>query len=206
MEYALELVGVVERSVVRVPVNLFNGVKEIGKMSGFSGKRKFFSSWLSNIRFVEFLYALIKTPFVQHGPLYRIIYIIVKVYLEQFPEDALKKTAEGLGLLFARRAGKIILVPVLAEFLTEQIMCACGVKLALREVLSSVVGAALAIALYEGTVEQAEAASKLLKAHHPNIYHELRIRNLDMGYFMVEKPLNTFLKKHKVAYTKASSV
>ena len=196
---SLDFLTDVGRSISRIPFNLFDGVKEISKMSGIEGKRNFLQAWRTNTRFAELVLQLLKTPFTKHGPILQIVFIVTKEYFKHFPDQVLVAAAKKAGIIISERASKALILNELADAVTIGIVWACGINMALKKTIRTIIGSTLLIVMIEGAIERAERASQQLKATCPAIYHQLRIRNLDLGYFLVEKPL----KKYIEAYNRA---
>ncbi len=172
--------------------NLWFGIDRTAKDLNLLGGKKGKIARFETKRFVIDIAACAKMALHKENPIFHLILIVVEEYYKLFPEIALKAIAKKAGIIAAYAAGKYMICRTLALKITKAIIIKYLQNEALKAVLTKIAGCALSVLMIQGVIEEASRAANRLRIKQPVLYTKLKKHNLEMMYFLVEKPLSKY--------------
>ena len=119
--------------------------------------------------------------------------LIIKNSLSYLPNDLLKqivgKVIATSASLLSRQAILLILSEHIAHSLLKGVVASALTRLTLRLGVGSLTGGIL----IQGLLSRAAESSRNLKIKHPKLWVELYNMDLDMLYFLFEKPIAHYM-------------
>lgn len=189
--------------IVSIPKDLVDGVERTAEDIGLFGKEVQQENALERER----LWSLIENVFKSSAPLVTLVEIILTDFFDKVPDEVLEKMinkalpyinqmvigdddqAEAAVRRKARREMKKALINLVNRKVVEK-----AIQRAIAKRIAKIgVGLAVSALLFQGLIEQASDASKRLQMSHPRLHQELKNRDLDMIFFLVEDYLQPFL-------------
>ena len=190
----LTLLESIGDGIISLPVTLWHGIERTGRDLGFDGSQSFEEAWAQNKRLYDLLVRV--GGFVIHernSPLAQAVEIILKNYYETLPECAKRRINNAAGKKLGYFGGKIavnaIVVKKIAKKTSDKLMKTTFFT-RIPKLLIKEAGLILSI---QGTIYESAQASERLKAKFPKIWMEMKKHDLDMLYFLIEKPMQKYL-------------
>ncbi len=190
----LTLLESIGDGIISLPETLWHGIERTGRDLGFDGSQPFEEAWAQNWRLLKLLEHTVKYVVRDYRtPLVRSVEIIFKNYYETLPECAKRKINNAAGKKVAYLGGKIavnaIVVKEIAKKISDKLMKTTFFT-RIPKLLIKEAGLILSI---QGTIYKSAQASERLKAKFPKIWLEMKKHDLDMLYFLIEKPMQKYL-------------
>lgn len=171
--------------IVSIPMDLLYGARRTAEDLGLYGREVQRDNFDEDIRVIN----LIISAFQSRDALARMVEIILTDFFDKVPDEALKKMIQkSLPIVAGQQAGRIGMKIALVNLVTRKVT-----EKALQKIVAKRITKVVNIILVQGIIEQASNASKRLQNSHPRIHQELKSRNLDMLFFVVEDQLQPFL-------------
>jgi hypothetical protein len=212
------------KSVVSIPETWWHGLVRTGEDLGLGNdcqeRYKNFKqldecqfdsvkqAWGENVRLFFLLIKVGRFVFSDYrNPVLQAVEIILKHYYETLPECAKRALIKKLALKAASAGTHFGLSYLLARTVSKTISNRIAKTEATKKLISSSVKAAGLFLTIQGAIYTSAQASRRLRAKYPQIYFEMKKHDLDMLYFLIEKPMAKYLnaitsyKIHKKVYT-----
>jgi len=188
----LEALG---EGVISVPETLWDGVKRTGEGLAFWDTKEEVKIGGQNERAYEVLKEIFKYGIADyHSPIEQTIRIILYHFYESLPHAEKKRIVNAAARKGLFLTSKVITSAALSVVVAKFIVKKLGKDVVLKKLLGIIVRAEFNLLAMQGLLYKAGAASDRLRAKFPRIWSELRRRNLDMVYFLVEKPMHRYLE------------
>jgi hypothetical protein len=192
---ALTVVDALAEGVISVPVSLWDGAKRTGEGLAFWNAQEEVKIGRQNDRAFHAVKGLIDYGIYKFdSPLQKLVRIILFHYYESLSSSDKEVLQEAVGKKMIYLSSRIYtsanLSVEVAARLTSKIVATSAVKSLYRNVTKI----EFTLLTAQGLLYKAGAASDRLKAKFPKIWHELMLKDLDMLYFIVEKPMQKYLE------------
>ncbi|SBS39862.1 hypothetical protein MSP8887_04042 [Marinomonas spartinae] len=192
--YLKEISTAVFDGIISIPTDLFHGVIRTYEDVGGKGKKVRLENLEEDKRALKIIENAIKYARSDTGPIAQIVKIILEEFYKDIPDSIIGEVAKKLGVgavyMGSRTTTQAIIVKIVSTKLTNQI----AIKIVSKNFTRGIVGFSLGALVIQGVIEKASNSAKELKRTHPEIYRKLRERDLDMAFFLVEKPFSKLLK------------
>ncbi|QKJ86984.1 hypothetical protein PMPD1_2036 [Paramixta manurensis] len=175
--------------ITSVGVGFYDGVIRTAQGSGLAGSRLKQRNAYETERFMR----IIKSTANRQEPIRNLITIIVTDFYSKITPEGREainsQIGYGVGRISARTGSQFVLAQFIAQSLLTRMVTAEAYKRFIR------VGSSftLNVLMLQGLVEEAAKASRRMQEHYPQTYMKVSRMNLDMVYFLVEKPLQPYL-------------
>lgn len=180
--------------IIALPKTLWHGIERTGQDVGLGGLNSFDEAWGQNWRLLKLLYNIPRFAYAHaQNPLVQAIEIILKHYYETLPSCARKRIADEAINKMAYFAGKAYFNRLFVRAIAMKISKKIIGNSVLKKIARVAVKESGLILSIQGTIYESAQASQRLKAKFPKIYSEMKKRDLDMLYFLVEKPMAKYL-------------
>lgn len=192
---ALTIAEAIGEGVISVPETLLDGVKRTAEGWEFWDKEQEVKIDEQNKRAYRALKKIIKYGVKGfHSPIEKAVRIILFHFYESLPKkqrDKLLDAAIAKGLhVGSKTLTSMGLSYVISTRLTNKIIASEAIKKVFRYTMS----VEFTLLSMQGLLYQAGAASDRLQKKFPAIFVEMRNKDLDMIYFLIEKPMNKYLE------------
>ena len=177
--------------------SLANGSERMQIDLGFYGVDNFKDSWTQKERLGYQIYLLAKEGALHINLISKIVEIVMTEYYSILPEEIKNKIFQSAGLLFAHVVGKAAAAKVLTRVLLKKILYN-HTKLPNVEQIVKAADSAIYIFLAESVFDQSARGANYLKANLPRLYNKLYNENLEALFFVVQKPLEPYVKLIKL--------
>jgi hypothetical protein len=154
--------------------------------------------------------------FVKHGvksqksPLYWAIVYVLEHYYSYFPDEAVSYLAKQAGMGAAYTGGRVIIGKKLAEMIAMRIAAGIAASATYKVLAKRLgvsagasatgIGTPIGLLMAQGIMQRSSHASTRLKLKVPELYVVLkRNGDLQLIYFLIEKPLKTYIDAISVA-------
>jgi hypothetical protein len=201
---ALTVAEAIGEGIISVPETLLDGLKRTKQGLEFWNIEQEVKIGGQNERAYKALKALYKYGIADYNsPIQKAIRIILVNFFEALPDAEKKKVIDAIfkkGVYFgAKFAASIGLSMYVSGEIVERVA-----KNAVAQQLCKYLGSAeLTLLSLQGVLYKAGAASERLEKKFPKIYWELRRKNLDMIYFLIEKPMAKYLEVIRLSRMKS---
>ncbi|BEO77140.1 MULTISPECIES: hypothetical protein [Serratia] len=140
-------------------------------------------------RLLKGLAQIVKKPNV----LFDMVRFIVDDVLSKLPEPVVKKVFEGVTLSGSTYISKTQAQAIVSFAIANRVIRGASVSSFVTKFARLNTIALLSTVMVQGTIARAARSSRKLLNENPKLYYELKKRNWDMLYFLVESSLEKFL-------------
>jgi hypothetical protein len=191
---ALTVAEAIGDGVTSVPETLLDGLKRTAEGLEFWDTEQEVKIGGQNERAFAALKELAKYGIANfNSPVEKAIRIILFHFYENLPKAEKQKVIDAISrkgiYTTSKLATSAILSQIIAFRVTKAIMRGAAIKMLFR-VLSS---AELTLLSVQGLLYKAGAASDRLRKKYPIIFMQMRNQNVDMLYFLIEKPMAKYM-------------
>jgi hypothetical protein len=149
------------------------------------------------------------------SPLYKTILLILEDYYTYIPDKVLSDLSKKAGIGAGYMAGRMIIGKRLASEIAMKIAIAIAASATFKQIAKRMgisaavsgtgVGAPIGLLMIQGLMQHSSRASIRLKSKSPKLYTILqRNGNLQMLYFLLEKPLKKHIEAISIAEQNAT--
>lgn len=146
----------------------------------------------------------------RNSPLYQTIVFILEHYYSYIPDDAISSLSKQAGVGAGYTAGRMIIGKKLASTIAMKIAIAIAASATYQQIAkrlgisstasSTGIGAPIGLLMMQGLMQRSSHASMRLKNKSPKLYAILQRKgNLQLLYFLLEKPLEKHIKAISIA-------
>ncbi len=191
---ALSIAEALGQGMISVPETLWDGIKRTGQGLAFWDTEEEIKIGEQNRRAYHVLLDVIRYGIIKrNSPVEKAIRIILYNFYESLSPSAKEKVIEAAVLKGCFLWGKSISSAGLANYSSEVFIEQLAANSTIKTFLKFTMGATFSLLAMQGLLYKAGAASDRLRAKHPKLYQQLRAKNLDMIYFLIEKPAQKYL-------------
>jgi hypothetical protein len=199
------------KGVCSAGMDIVYGIERTGEGLGIRGADRVAQIGSENEYLAKLLVELLKHGVTTiQSPLFRIIVEILVEYYSHFPEPVLKKLAKAAAVGAGYMAGRMVIGKALAKAVAVRIAGVIASSVAYKQFArklcvsagagSTGIGIPITLLMLQGVAQRASNGSKRLSREFPELYRKLRAQNgLDMLFFLVERPLEKYLKAISLA-------
>jgi hypothetical protein len=176
---------------------------------GLEGDEKRKESWADKAGLVEQIYKTVENHDSELSPAFAITSVILKNYYNVLPPEALEYLLKKSGLYAAHYAGRTYGAKYLTMKTAKILVQSLTVKMSPAVFLENpegLAGTAIKIAgrvvdvfLLDAIFDSSAKSARYLKINYPKIYQELKVRSLEMLFFLIRKPLQKYLDAIRIA-------
>ena len=188
----LEALG---EGVISIPETLWDGVKRTGEGLAFWDTREEIKIGGQNERAYEALKEIFKYGIADYNsPIEQTIRIILYHFYESLPKSQRNKIISAAKHKSIFVTSKVMTSATLSEFVARRLAKKIIGSTVMRILIKQIVKVEFNLVAMQGLLYKAGAASDRLKAKFPRIWFELKKHNLDMVYFLIERPMKPYLE------------
>ncbi|MBN1089892.1 MULTISPECIES: hypothetical protein [Pantoea] len=180
--------GIVE-GMSSIPSGMYQGVVRTWEGSGLAGS----DLKNRNQRETERFMRLIKATADRHEPIRQLITIVINDFYAKLDNESKQAIDSKLGYGAGRMGGRIGSQFFLAQFIAKRILTRILTVEAFKRFVRVGSSLSLNILMVQGLIEEASVASRRMQNRFPMTYSKVSRMNLDMVYFLVERPLEPYL-------------
>jgi hypothetical protein len=188
-----------EQGVLSLPETFWHGIERTGQDIGLEGITSFEEAWGQNWRLMVLLEKTVKYGVMgaKHSPLIEAMIIILERYYHSLPQKEKKEVDSKLQKVVARKLGKLTAGTLFSIGVAKRISNKIIVDSFLRGLAKNLVKGVGTILSIQGIIYTSAQASQRLKYKYPKIYFKMKEKDLDMLYFLLEKPMQKYLRAIK---------
>jgi hypothetical protein len=180
--------------------SLDKGSERIEIDLGFYGVDNLKDSWTQKERFGYEVYLLAKDGVMHINLLSKIIDIVMTQYFSLLPNKATKSLLKSAGMLSAHVAGRTVAAKVMTRIFLKKILYNYT-KIPNVDKIVKVADNVIYVFLLEALLDESAKGANYLQVHLPRLYRKLYSENLESLFFIVQKPLEQYLKLIELCYT-----
>ena len=192
--YAKDLAWAAFDGFISIPQNIGYGIRRTAEDVGFLGDEPRSRNIAENKRAYNAISKAIRFARSDSGPIAQAVRVILNEFYDEIPDPVITEAAKTAGVastyMTTRIATQLALVNVISRRLTSEI----ATKVVARGLTRMGVGFSISALIVQGMLENASQSSQRLRRQHPRIYRQLRERDLDMVYFMIEEPMSDIME------------
>ncbi|MDH2432692.1 hypothetical protein QCD60_08950 [Pokkaliibacter sp. MBI-7] len=148
----------------------------------------------------------------ERNPLYKCIYNILEEYYSKFPEEILQQLASKAGVGAGYMAGRMLIGQKLAKTIALKICTVIATTTAYKQMAKKLgvsaaasatgVGIPIGLLMLQGVMQRSSHAALRLRKKCPELFSKLHVAgNLQLLYFLVEKPMHEYISTIEFANT-----
>ena len=180
--------------IVSVPETLLDGIKRTGQGLAFWDKAQEVKIGHQNNRGYAVLKGVLRYGIAQRdSPVERAARIILFNFYESLPSAEKKRLIHAAGKKGWFIVGKSSTSLALSYSAGRLFINHLALKSVTKAVSIFTMSIEFNLLAMQGVLYKAGAASDRLKSQHPRIYSQLKVKDLDMVYFIIEKPMQQYL-------------
>jgi len=188
MDAKLIAQGIVD-GLASIPQSLyFSGVRTL-EGSGFLGRDLKARNEYETERFMRVFKGLISNE----EPIRQLISIVITEFYSKLDENGKKAINDKMGYSDAKLGSRTGAQFYLARRLSDKIVAQVQTSALGGYLLRGASTLTFNVIMIQGIIEEAARASRRLAAKYTSTYVQVSPKNLDMVYFLVEKPLEPYL-------------
>lgn len=172
-----------------IPSGMYQGVLRTWQGSGLAGSDLKNRNQMETERFMR----LIKATANRHEPIRQLITVVITDFYAKLDDKGKQAIDIRLGYGVGRLGGRIGSQFILAQFIAKQILIRIVTAEAFKRFVRVGSSLSLNVLMIQGLIEEASIASRRMQSKFPMTYSKISRMNLDMVYFLVEKPLEPYL-------------
>ncbi|AVV39098.1 MULTISPECIES: hypothetical protein [Pantoea] len=180
--------GIME-GISSVPSGMYQGVVRTWEGSGLAGS----DLKNRNQRETERFMRLIKATADRHEPIRQLVTIVINDFYLKLDDEGKQAINSKLGYGAGRLGGRIGSQFILAQFIAKKILTRIVTVEPFKRFVRVGSSLSLNVIMLQGLIEEASCASRRMQMRFPVTYSKVSRINLDMVYFLVEKPLEPYL-------------
>lgn len=199
----LSVAETIGKGIVSVPETLFDGLMRTGEGLAFWNSDEEVKIGLQNERAYKALRFIFKYGIDDYNsPVEKAIRIILVNFYDSLPKKERKKVIDFAINKSVFTSSKLITSAILSQFIARRVSKRIVASYVVKSLLKATMSGEFTLLSMQGLLYKAGKASDKLKNKFPKIYWELRRKNLDMIYFLIEKPMTKYLEAIRLARMK----
>lgn len=172
-----------------IPSGMYQGVIRTWQGSGLAGS----DLKNRNRRETERFMRLVKATTDRHEPIRQLITIVIFDFYAKLDNESKQAIDGKLGYGAGRLGGRVGSQFILAQFIAKKILTRIVTAETFKRFVRVGSSLSLNLLMIQGLIEEASLASRRMQSRFLKTYSKVSRLNLDMVYFLVEKPLEPYL-------------
>lgn len=206
IDVAIDITNALGKGIYSVGEDIVLGLDRTREGLGMGHDGRMAEIGFENAAMVSLIKNIVKYGIIdRNNPIYKSIVSILETYYSYFPDQVIDILAKEAGIATGYVVGRTVIGVRLATIVATRIATAIAASAAYKQFAkrlgvsaaagSSGVGIPITMVMLQGVLQRSSNAAKRLKMKCPRLYSKLeRNGDLELIYFLIEKPLNNHIE------------